>query len=207
MEAYSNSYCSCKSDKSLSWKAVHIENSNPHNIYVIGETVPNVGNLTHNPDIVVAKYQSGFDNANNPDGIIQWQRDIAGISGSTRRDYASDIRLDQDGRVMIAGYTDSNSTAPDDMWVALLDLDGSMMEKRKIALLQVVSIFIRFSGEQMIHSSSVVSLTLQVMLTLLLVRHITILLLSRFSGLSKSNLVLISLLILPLLLMNMVQFM
>ena len=121
------------SDKSLSWKAVHIENSNPHNIYVIGETVPNVGNLTHNPDIVVAKYQSGFDNANNPDGIIQWQRDIAGISGSTRRDYASDIRLDQDGRVMIAGYTDSNSTAPDDMWVALLDLDGSMMEKRKIA--------------------------------------------------------------------------
>ena len=120
-------------DKSLQWKSLHIENSNPHNIYVIGETVPNVGNLTHNPDIVVAKYQSGFNNANNPDGIIQWQRDIAGISGSTRRDYASSIRLDQDGRVMIAGYTDSNATAPDDMWVALMDIDGSIMEKRKIA--------------------------------------------------------------------------
>ena len=120
-------------DKSLQWKSLHIENSNPHNIYVVGETVPNISNLTHNPDIVVAKYRSGFDNANNPDGLIQWQRDIAGISGSTRRDYASSIRLDQDSRVMIAGYTDSNSTAPDDMWVALMDIDGSVMEKRKIA--------------------------------------------------------------------------
>ena len=120
-------------DKSLEWKSLYIENSNPHNIYCIGETVPNISNLTHNPDIVVAKYRSGFDNANNPDGLIQWQRDIAGISGSTRRDYASSIRLDQDGRVMIAGYTDSNSTAPDDMWVALMDIDGSVMEKRKIA--------------------------------------------------------------------------
>ena len=119
--------------KSLKWKSVYIENSNPHNIYVIGETVTNTINLTHNPDIVVAKYTSGFDNANNPDGIIQWQRDIAGISGSTRRDYATTIGLDQDGRVMIGGYTDANSLQPDDMWVALLDIDGSMMEKRKIA--------------------------------------------------------------------------
>ena len=114
--------------KSLRWKSLHVENSNPHNIYVIGETVPNISQLSHNPDVVVAKYTSGFDNANNPDGIIQWQRDIAGISGSTRRDYATYIRLDQDGRCMIGGYTDANSLAPDDMWVALLDLDGSMME-------------------------------------------------------------------------------
>ena len=119
--------------KSLEWKALYVENSNPHNIYVVGETVPNSVNLTHNPDVVVAKYRSGFDNANNPDGIIQWQRDIAGISGSTRRDYASSIALDQDGRVMIGGYTDANSLAPDDMWVALLDIDGTIMEKRKIA--------------------------------------------------------------------------
>ena len=121
------------SAKSLSWKALTIENSNPHNIYVIGETVPHTTNLSRNPDVVVAKYKSGFDNANNPDGIIQWQRDIAGISGSTRRDYATSIRLDQDKRIMIGGYTDANSTAPDDMWVALLDLDGTIMEKRKIA--------------------------------------------------------------------------
>lgn len=120
-------------DKSLVWNSLYVENSNPHNIYVVGETIPNVGNLTHNPDVVVAKYQSGFDNANNPDGIIKWQRDIAGISGSTRRDYATTIRLDQEGRVMIGGYTDANSTSPDDMWVSLLDLDGSVMEKRKIA--------------------------------------------------------------------------
>ena len=48
---------------------------------------------SYNPDIVVIKYQSGFDNANNPDGIVQWQRDIAGISGATRRDYATSIHL------------------------------------------------------------------------------------------------------------------
>lgn len=119
--------------KSLVWKSLYVENTNPHNIYVVGETIPNIANLTHNPDVVVAKYLSGFDNANNPDGIIQWQRDIAGISGTTRRDYASSIRLDQEGRVMIGGYTDANSTSPDDMWVCLLDLDGSVMEKRKIA--------------------------------------------------------------------------
>ena len=34
---------------------------------------------------------------------------------------------------MIGGYTDSNSLYADDMWVALLDIDGSIMEKRKIA--------------------------------------------------------------------------
>ena len=119
--------------KNLSFKSVYVENSNPHNIYVIGELSPNTTSLVYNPDIVVIKYQSGFDNANNPDGIVQWQRDIAGISGTTRRDYATSIHLDQLGRVMIGGYTDSNSLSPDDMWVALLDLDGSVMEKRKIA--------------------------------------------------------------------------
>ena len=119
--------------KSLKWNSLYVENSNPHNIYVIGETVPNITNLTHNPDVIVAKYTSGFDNANNPDGILQWQRDIAGISGATRRDYATSIALDQDGRVMIGGYTDANSLYADDMWVALLDIDGSIMEKRKIA--------------------------------------------------------------------------
>ncbi|BCU96864.1 MAG: hypothetical protein CM15mV13_3280 [uncultured marine virus] len=119
--------------KNLSFKSLYVENSNPHNIYVIGELSPNTTSIVYNPDIVVIKYQSGFDNANNPDGIVQWQRDIAGISGTTRRDYATSIHLDQLGRVMIGGYTDSNSLSPDDMWVALLDLDGSVMEKRKIA--------------------------------------------------------------------------
>ena len=123
--------------KSLRWKSLYVENSNPHNIYVIGETVTNITNITHNPDIIVAKYTSGFDGNNNPDGILQWQRDIAGISGATRRDYATTISLDQDGRTMIGGYTDANSLQPDDMWVALLDLDGSMMEKRKIASSEV----------------------------------------------------------------------
>jgi len=101
-------------------------------IYVTGQTYdPN--NAVYNPDIWLAKFESGFNNANEPDGILQWQKAIAGISGSTRRDYITTICLDQENRIYIGGYTDSNSPDPNDIWVIQCDIDGNLVEKRKIA--------------------------------------------------------------------------
>ena len=85
-------------------------------IYLIGET-ESQSTAANNPDILVAKYESGLDNANNPEGILRWQKEIAGVSGSTRRDYAGDIYLDDEQRVYICGWTDTNSPDPDDIWV------------------------------------------------------------------------------------------
>jgi len=119
-------------DKKCIFNRIYIENSTPHNIYVVGETIPNSTNLTHNPDLVVAKYRSGFDGLNNPTAVPVWQREIAGISGATRRDYISSVTIDEDGQIYVGGTTDTNSPSPDDMWIGLLNLDGSVKEKRKI---------------------------------------------------------------------------
>ena len=78
-------------------------------------------------------YESGFNNANDPDGILKWQRAIAGISGSTRRDYVTSIALDQEQRIYLCGYTDTNSVDPDDMWIIQCGIEGDLVEKRKVA--------------------------------------------------------------------------
>ncbi|OUV52688.1 MAG: hypothetical protein CBC73_05355 [Flavobacteriales bacterium TMED113] len=101
-------------------------------IYVTGQTY-DPQNSVYNPDVWLAKFESGFNNANNPDGILEWQKAIAGISGSTRRDYITTIALDQEKRIYIGGYTDSNSPDPNDMWIIQCDIDGNLVEKRKIA--------------------------------------------------------------------------
>tara|TARA_B100000614_G_scaffold21360_2_gene17033 strand:+ start:8762 stop:28573 length:19812 start_codon:yes stop_codon:yes gene_type:complete len=119
-------------DKRCVFNRIYLENTSPHSIYVVGETIPNSVNLTYNPDLVVAKYTSGFDGFNNPTAVPVWQREIAGISGSTRRDYISSLTIDSNGQIYIGGTTDTNSPNPDDMWIALLDTDGSIKEKRKI---------------------------------------------------------------------------
>ena len=119
-------------DKDCVFKRIFVENTTPHNIYVVGETIPNSTNLNYNPDLVVAKYRSGFDGFNNPTAVPVWQREIAGISGATRRDYINGVALDDDGQIYIGGTTDTNSPSPDDMWIGLLDIDGAMKEKRKI---------------------------------------------------------------------------
>ena len=118
--------------KSCIFNRIYVQNTNPHSIYVFGEVRPNLTNPNHNPDLIIAKFESGFDGFNNPTAVIKWQREIAGISGSTRRDYASAVTLDQDGQIYIGGWTDTNSPSPDDMWICLLDVDGSVKEKRKI---------------------------------------------------------------------------
>jgi hypothetical protein len=101
-------------------------------IYVAGQTYdPNNGD--YNPDIWLGMYRSDFNIANDPDGILVWQRAIGGISGTTRRDYVTTIALDQEKKIYIGGYTDSNSPDPYDMWVIQCDPEGDLVEKRKIA--------------------------------------------------------------------------
>lgn len=109
-------------------------NDSPENdlIYVTGQT-KNPDNDVYNPDVWIGLYESGFNNANDPDGILQWQRAIAGISGSTRRDYVTSIALDQEQRIYLCGYTDTNSVDPDDMWVIQCSIEGDLVEKRKVA--------------------------------------------------------------------------
>ena len=101
-------------------------------IYVTGQTYQPDAD-TFNPDIWMGLYESGFDNAAAPAGILKWQRAIGGISGSTRRDYVTSIRLDQEKQIYLAGYTDSNSPDPYDMWVIQCNPEGDLVEKRKIA--------------------------------------------------------------------------
>ena len=111
-----------------------VVNSAPENdlIYVTGQT-KNPDNDVYNPDIWLGLYESGFNNANDPDGILQWQRAIAGISGSTRRDFVTSIALDQEQRIYLCGYTDTNSVDPDDMWIIQCGIEGDLVEKRKVA--------------------------------------------------------------------------
>ena len=119
-------------DKRCVFNRIYLENTSPHSIYVVGETIPNNVNLSYNPDLVVAKYTSGFDAQNNPTAVPVWQREIAGISGSTRRDYITSLTIDDNGQIYVGGTTDTNSPNPDDMWIALLDEQGAIKEKRKI---------------------------------------------------------------------------
>ncbi|UNH61325.1 baseplate wedge initiator [Synechococcus phage S-SZBM1] len=122
------------SRKVARWKSIYLDETSEedHLIYLLGET-ESQSNANYNPDILVAKYQSGFDNANNPEGIVRWQKEIAGVSGGTRRDYAGDIYLDDEQRVYICGWTDTNSPDPDDIWVMQLNNTGDVIEKRKFS--------------------------------------------------------------------------
>ena len=42
------------------------------------------------------------------------------------------IALDQEQRIYLCGYTDTNSVDPDDMWIAS-GIEGDLVEKRKVA--------------------------------------------------------------------------
>lgn len=119
--------------KNAVWKRLVVQEASPHIIYVIGETIQNTTNVTYNPDILVAKYISGFNTQNQPDGIIQWQKEFGGISGPTRRDYATAIDWSYDLQVLvIGGYTDTNTVSSNDMWFIILNTLGDVVEKRKI---------------------------------------------------------------------------
>ena len=120
--------------KKARFKRIYLDQttSDDHIIYVLGET-ESQSTAAYNPDILVVKYLSGLDNANNPEGIVQWQKEIAGVSGATRSDYAGDLYMDDEQRLYICGWTDTNSVDPDDIWIMQLNSLGDVIEKRKFA--------------------------------------------------------------------------
>ena len=100
-------------------------------IWVVGINKPNTSVLaTYNPDIIVAKYTQASDGLS---ASLTFQKAYAGISGGTRADYITKIIGSTDDRVIIGGYTNTNSPSPYDAFIAVLDSTGTFTVKRKIA--------------------------------------------------------------------------
>jgi hypothetical protein len=104
---------------------------NGDNIWVVGNSRPNISVLdNYNPDIVVAKYTQS---SNGLSATLNFQKAYAGISGSTRQDVVTCIAAISDTRIVIGGYTNTNSGNPYDAYLAVLDTTGSFVTKRKLA--------------------------------------------------------------------------
>ena len=100
-------------------------------IWVAGINKPNGTILdSYNPDIIIAKYTQANDGLS---ATLTFQKAYAGISGGTRSDNISKIIGSDNNRVIIAGYTNTNSPAPYDGFIAVLDSTGTFTVKRKIA--------------------------------------------------------------------------
>ena len=119
--------------KRMEFVSLYVDDTEENDaIYVAGQTYdPN--NAAFNPDIWFGKYISERDAQNAPTGTLQWQKSIAGISGPARRDFVSDIYLDQNKSIYLVGYTDTNALDAMDIWVIQSNNDGDIKEKRKIA--------------------------------------------------------------------------
>jgi len=102
-----------------------------NSIWVVGGNKPN-GNMlsAYNPDIILAKYTQA---ENGLSAALTFQKGYAGISGSTRADYVTSLKKYSDTRFIIAGYTNTNSGAPFDAWIASIDTTGNFAIKRKLA--------------------------------------------------------------------------
>ncbi|AIX17954.1 structural protein [Synechococcus phage ACG-2014b] len=106
-------------------------------IYVEGNTVwvaginkPNSSILgAYNPDIIVAKYNQSSDGLS---ATLEFQKAYAGISGASRSDNITSIIGTTDNRVIIGGFTNTNSPYPYDAFVGILDSSGTFTVKRKI---------------------------------------------------------------------------
>lgn len=102
-----------------------------NSIYAIGVTRPNpAGSNNFNPDVIVAKYNQ---NTTGNLATLEWQKQLAGISGTTRSDYGTAICVDENDYIHIAGYTNTNSTYPFDAWIAVIASNGELVNKRKIS--------------------------------------------------------------------------
>jgi hypothetical protein len=100
-------------------------------IWVTGINKPNIPVLdNYNPDIILCKYEE----ANNGlSATLDFQKGYAGISGSTRSDNVTDIQKITDTRFLIGGFTNTNSGAPWDAFLAIVDTSGFFVAKRKLA--------------------------------------------------------------------------
>ena len=101
------------------------------NIWVVGTNKPNSAILaTYNPDVILAKY---VEASNGLSATLDFQKGYAGISGSSRSDNVTAITKFSDTRMIIGGYTNTNSGNPYDAYLALIDTTGSFAIKRKLA--------------------------------------------------------------------------
>ena len=101
------------------------------NIWVVGNNKPNSSLLdAYNPDIILCKYVQA---ENGLSATLGFQKAYAGISGATRSDNVTAIKKYSDSRYVIGGYTNTNSAAPYDAFIATIDTTGNFSVKRKLA--------------------------------------------------------------------------
>ena len=102
-----------------------------NNVWVVGQNKPNIISLNaYNPDIILCKYVQAADGLS---ATLSFQKGYAGISGSTRSDNITTIKKYSDTRYIIGGYTNTNSSNPQDAFIASIDSAGSFAAKRKLA--------------------------------------------------------------------------
>ena len=105
--------------------------ANGNDIWVVGQNEPNSNVLdAYNPDIILAKYVQAD---NGLSATLSFQKGYAGISGSTRADVVTSLVQYSDTRFLIGGYTNTNSSNPEDAFLASIDTSGNFSVKRKFA--------------------------------------------------------------------------
>ena len=119
--------------KKLEFTCLYVDDSQENDAIYVGGQTYDPSNSNYNPDVWFGKYISERDNANNPTGTLKWQKSIAGISGGQRRDYITDIYLDENNNIYIVGYTDTQAIDANDIWIIQSNNDGDLKEKRKIS--------------------------------------------------------------------------
>lgn len=102
---------------------------NGNEIFVVGITRPNQSLYdAYNPDIIVAKYT---ENDAGTLATLTWQRELAGISGITRSDYATDV-INVGDNLVVCGYTNTNTTSTFDGFLIYMNPSGDVIAKRKL---------------------------------------------------------------------------
>ena len=100
-------------------------------VWVVGHNKPNSSILTaYNPDVILAKYTQAIDGLS---ATLDFQKGYSGISGSTRADHITTVKKYSDSRYIIGGFTNTNSSNPQDAFIASIDAAGSFAAKRKLA--------------------------------------------------------------------------
>ena len=106
------------------------ETSNTLDVYVAGTTKPNSLNVNYNPDIVLMKFNQ---NSSGSSITIQYQKELAGISGSTRLDEVIAICKVGENKWVIGGHTNTNSSNPFDAFLIVFNENLGIQQKRKIS--------------------------------------------------------------------------
>ena len=110
------------------FQKIYVDNNT---VWVVGINKPNSVILdAYNPDVIVAKYTQANDGLS---ATLQFQKAYAGISGGTRSDNITKIIPYGEDRVIIFGYTNTNSSNPYDGFIAVLDSTGTFISKRKVS--------------------------------------------------------------------------